>query len=122
VACRGPTTRIRNLSGGNQQKVIFARIAAVDPLLYLLDEPTRGVDVGAKVEVYKEIIRFAEAGASILLVSSELPELLGLSDRILILNGGRLVGDLVRTAATHERVLSLSTEEHPAAEIVQISE
>jgi ABC-type sugar transport system ATPase subunit len=57
-----------------------------------------------------------------LLVSSELPELLGLSDRILVLNGGRLVGDLVRTGATHERVLSLSTEEHPAAEIVQISE
>jgi ribose transport system ATP-binding protein len=122
VVCRGPTTHIRNLSGGNQQKVIFARITAVDPLLYLLDEPTRGVDVGAKVEVYKEIIRFAEAGASILLVSSELPELLGLSDRILVLNGGRLVGDLVRTAATHERVLSLSTEEHPAAEIVHISE
>ncbi|HTC13873.1 MAG TPA: sugar ABC transporter ATP-binding protein, partial [Chthoniobacterales bacterium] len=122
VVCRGPATRIRNLSGGNQQKVIFARITAVDPLLYLLDEPTRGVDVGAKVEVYKEIIRFAEAGASILLVSSELPELLGLSDRILVLNGGRLVGDLVRTAATHERVLSLSTEEHPGAEIVQISE
>jgi ribose transport system ATP-binding protein len=122
VVCRGPTTHIRNLSGGNQQKVIFARITAVDPLLYLLDEPTRGVDVGAKVEVYKEIIRFAEAGASILLVSSELPELLGLSDRILVLNGGRLVGDLVRTAATHERVLSLSTEEHPAAGIVHISE
>jgi ribose transport system ATP-binding protein len=122
VGCRGPATRMRNLSGGNQQKVIFARITAVDPLLYLLDEPTRGVDVGAKVEVYKEIIRFAEAGASILLVSSELPELLGLSDRILVLNGGRLVGDLVRTAATHERVLSLSTEEHPAAEIVQITE
>ena len=63
VVCRGPTTHIRNLSGGNQQKVIFARITAVDPLLYLLDEPTRGVDVGAKVEVYKEIIRFAEASA-----------------------------------------------------------
>ena len=122
MVCRGPTTRIRNLSGGNQQKVIFARITAVDPLLYLLDEPTRGVDVGAKVEVYKQIIHFAEAGASILLVSSELPELLGLSDRILVLNGGRLVGDLVRAAATHERVLALSTEEHPPAEIVQISE
>jgi ribose transport system ATP-binding protein len=122
VACRGPGTRIRNLSGGNQQKVIFARITAVDPLLYLLDEPTRGVDVGAKVEVYKQIIHFAESGASILLVSSELPELLGLSDRVLVLNGGRLVGNLVRAAATHERVLALSTEEHPATEIVQISE
>jgi ribose transport system ATP-binding protein len=109
VVCRGPATHLRNLSGGNQQKVIFARITAVDPLLYLLDEPTRGVDVGAKVEVYKQIIQFAEAGASILLVSSELPELLGLSDRVLVLNGGRLVGDLVRAAATHERVLGLST-------------
>jgi ABC-type sugar transport system ATPase subunit len=122
VVCRGPGTRIRNLSGGNQQKVIFARITAVDPLLYLLDEPTRGVDVGAKVEVYKQIIHFAEAGASILLVSSELPELLGLSDRILVLNGGRLVGDLIRNAATHERVLGLSTEENPAEKILQISE
>jgi ribose transport system ATP-binding protein len=121
VVCRGPTTRIRDLSGGNQQKVIFARIKAVEPLLYLLDEPTRGVDVGAKVEVYKQIIRFAEAGASILLVSSELPELLGLSDRVLVLNGGRLVGDLVRAAATHERVLALSTEEHPETGMVQIS-
>jgi ABC-type sugar transport system ATPase subunit len=122
VVCRGPGSRTRSLSGGNQQKVIFARITAVEPLLYLLDEPTRGVDVGAKVEVYKQIIHFAEAGASILLVSSELPELLGLSDRILVLNGGRLVGNLVRAAATHERVLALSTEESPAAEIVQISE
>jgi ribose transport system ATP-binding protein len=121
VVCRGPTTRIRNLSGGNQQKVIFARITAVDPLLYLLDEPTRGVDVGAKVEVYKQIIHFAETGASILLVSSELPELLGLSDRILVLNGGRLVGNLVRAAATHERVLALSTEENPPTQIVEIS-
>jgi ABC-type sugar transport system ATPase subunit len=89
--------------------------------LYLLDEPTRGVDVGAKVEVYKQIIHFAETGASILLVSSELPELLGLSDRILVLNGGRLVGNLVRAAATHERVLALSTEENPPTQIVEIS-
>jgi len=81
----------------------------------------RGVDVGAKVEVYKQIIHFAETGASILLVSSELPELLGLSDRILVLNGGRLVGNLVRAAATHERVLALSTEENPPSQIVEIS-
>ncbi len=111
VNCRGPGMAARNLSGGNQQKVVFARTSATGPRLLLLDEPTRGVDVGAKVEVYHQIFRFAEQGCTVLLVSSELPELLGLSDRVLVLNGGRVVGDLPRAEATHERVLHLSTDE-----------
>ena len=122
IISRGPRTVVRNLSGGNQQKVVFARANATKPKLYLLDEPTRGVDVGAKVEVYKQMMEFAEAGCAILLVSSELPELLGLSDRILILNGGRVVGDLARSAATHERVLHLSTEENPQEGIVRLGD
>jgi ribose transport system ATP-binding protein len=120
VACRGPKTLVRNLSGGNQQKIVFARASSTEPKLYLLDEPTRGVDVGAKVEVYRQIFRFAKEGCAILLVSSELPELLGLSDRILVLNAGRVTGDLARSAATHERVLHLSTEESPPEQIVRI--
>ena len=111
VACRGPQMPVRHLSGGNQQKIVFARSSATRPKLYLLDEPTRGVDVGAKVQIYEQIIRFAEAGCTVLLVSSELPELLGLSDRVIVLNGGRVVGDLNRSEATHERVLQLSTDE-----------
>jgi ribose transport system ATP-binding protein len=120
VVSRGPKTVMRNLSGGNQQKIVFARASSTEPKLYLLDEPTRGVDVGAKVEVYKRIFQFAKAGCAILLVSSELPELLGLSDRVLVLNAGRVTGDLVRAAATHERVLHLSTEESPPEEVVRI--
>lgn len=114
VAAWSPQMPVRNLSGGNQQKVVFARTSATQPLLYLLDEPTRGVDVGAKVEVYKQIMNFAEHGCTILLVSSELPELLGLSDRVLVLNGGKIVADLSREKATHQQVLHLSTDERVA--------
>ncbi len=120
VVCRGPQSVVRTLSGGNQQKVVFARTHAVGPKLFLLDEPTRGVDVGAKVEVYKQVMRFAAEGCAVLLVSSELAELLGLADRVLVLNGGRVVGDLARAAASHERVLHLSTEERPPEETVRL--
>jgi ribose transport system ATP-binding protein len=111
IIARGPGMPVRFLSGGNQQKVVFARASALAPRLYMLDEPTRGVDVGAKVEVYNQIMHFAEEGCTILLVSSELPELLGLCDRILVLNSGHFVGDLSREEATHERVLHLSAAE-----------
>jgi ABC-type sugar transport system ATPase subunit len=119
IVCRGPFTLIRQLSGGNQQKVIFARATAPEPDVYLMDEPTRGVDIGAKVEIYNSILQLAERGCSIILVSSELPELLGMSDRILVLNAGRVVADLPREEATHEHVLHLSTEENPPDEIVR---
>jgi ribose transport system ATP-binding protein len=116
VVARGPSMPMRFLSGGNQQKVVFARASATVPQLYLLDEPTRGIDVGAKVEVYHQIIHFAEEGCTILLVSSELPEILGLCDRILVLNNGHFVGNLSRAEATHERVLHLSVAESLAAQ------
>jgi ribose transport system ATP-binding protein len=111
VIAHNSSMPIRFLSGGNQQKVVFARASALSPQLYMLDEPTRGVDVGAKVEIYNQIMQFAEDGCTVLLVSSELPELLGLCDRILVLNSGRFVGDLSREEASHELILHLSTAE-----------
>lgn len=82
------------LSGGNQQKIVFARIAETEPRVLLLDEPTRGIDIGSKVEIYRRIMDFAEKGTAILLVSSELPELLGLTDRILIMKEGTMVAEV----------------------------
>jgi ribose transport system ATP-binding protein len=87
---------VRELSGGNQQKVVISKWLATKPQILLLDEPTRGIDVGAKREIYDLIHFLAEQGTAILLVSSELPELLGLCDRIVILREGRLAGEYAR--------------------------
>jgi simple sugar transport system ATP-binding protein len=100
---------VRNLSGGNQQKVILARWLATNPQVLLLDEPTRGIDVGAKAEIYQLICRLAEEGAAIVLISSELPEILGLCDRILIMHEGRLAGELSPAEATQEKIIHLAT-------------
>lgn len=83
-------TKIRSLSGGNQQKVILGRWLLTDPEVLLLDEPTRGIDVGAKYEIYQLIINLAKEGKAVIMVSSEMPELLGVCDRILVMSGGRL--------------------------------
>ena len=96
---------VANLSGGNQQKAVIARWRFAESSILLMDEPTRGVDVGSKVEVYRLMNEMTAHGAVILMVSSELPELLGMSDRILVLHRGRLVADLPRAVATQERVL-----------------
>ncbi len=85
-----------NLSGGNQQKVVLGKWLLTDPKVLFLDEPTRGIDVGAKQEIYAQINRLAEAGLAIVLVSSELPEILGLSDRIMVLHEGKLTGEFTR--------------------------
>jgi ABC-type sugar transport system ATPase subunit len=98
---------VAGLSGGNQQKIVLARWLAARSKVLILDEPTRGVDVGAKAEIHALIGELAEQGAAILLISSELPELLNLSDRILVLRGGRLVGELPRADANQERLLRL---------------
>ena len=98
----------RTLSGGNQQKVIIARWLAADCRVLLLDEPTRGVDVGAKAEIYELIGELAERGVAILLISSDLPEVLGLSDRVGVMREGQLAGILPRGEATPERVMSLA--------------
>lgn len=98
-------THIRNLSGDNQQKVIIGRWLLTKPDILLLDEPTRGIDVGAKAEIYQLIINLACEGKGIILVSSEMPELLGISDRIMVMSGGRLAGILDRTEATQEKIM-----------------
>ncbi|KIQ63898.1 ABC transporter [Kitasatospora griseola] len=99
---------VRKLSGGNQQKVVLARWLARRPKLLILDEPTRGIDVGAKAEIYRIIADLAEQGVALLVISSELPELLGLADRIVVMQNGRTTGELNRAEATEEAVLALA--------------
>jgi rhamnose transport system ATP-binding protein len=97
-----------SLSGGNQQKVALARWLATEPRVLILDEPTQGVDVGAKAEIHAMMVELAAAGLAILMISSELPEVLGMSDRILVMRGGRIVGDLPRAEAAQERIMALA--------------
>ncbi|HUG23029.1 ATP-binding cassette domain-containing protein, partial [Piscinibacter sp.] len=94
-----------NLSGGNQQKVVLAKWLFTQPELLILDEPTRGIDVGAKFEIYTLIDDLANQGKGILMISSEMPELLGLCDRIYVMNEGRFVAELPRSEATQERIM-----------------
>ncbi|MDC5697520.1 sugar ABC transporter ATP-binding protein, partial [Intrasporangium calvum] len=100
---------VRTLSGGNQQKVVLARWLALNPKVLLLDEPTRGVDVGAKAELYRIIRSVAREGVGVVVISSELPEVLGICDRILVMREGRVVGELDAATATEEAVMSLAT-------------
>jgi ABC-type sugar transport system ATPase subunit len=99
---------VRRLSGGNQQKVVLARAMSVSPKVFMLDEPTRGVDVGAKVEVYNLIGELAAKGAAVLIVSSDLLELLGVCDRIGVLRAGRMVGEVERADFSQDRIMSLA--------------
>ena len=99
---------VRKLSGGNQQKVVLARWLARRPKVLILDEPTRGIDVGAKAEIYQIIADLAAEGVALLVISSELPELLGLADRVVVMQGGRITGELDRSEATEESILELA--------------
>jgi ABC-type sugar transport system ATPase subunit len=99
---------VRRLSGGNQQKVVLARAMSIAPKVFLLDEPTRGVDVGAKVEVYNLIGELAARGAAVLIVSSDLLELLGLCDRIGVLRAGRMAGEVERAQFSQDKIMSLA--------------
>ena len=101
-------TKISTLSGGNQQKVILGRWLLAKPKVLLLDEPTRGIDVGAKYEIYKLIVELAESGKGIILVSSEMAELIGICDRILVMSGGRIAGEVKKDEFTQERIMSLA--------------
>ena len=96
VACRGPAEPVRNLSGGNQQKVVLAKWLLRRPRVLIVDEPTRGVDVGAKAEIHNLLYDQARAGAAVLVISSDLPEVLAVSDRVLVMREGRIVGELGR--------------------------
>jgi len=100
--------RIRNLSGGNQQKVVIAKWLSTKPRVLVLDEPTRGIDVGAKAEIYALIDQLAADGVGIIVISSELPEILGLSDRILVMRNGEVVGEFSRDEATQDSIMRLA--------------
>ncbi|MGN6549802.1 MAG: sugar ABC transporter ATP-binding protein [Pararhizobium sp.] len=108
-------SEVSTLSGGNQQKVVLARWLARRSKLLILDEPTRGVDVGAKADIYAIIDRLAADGAAVLVISSELPEVLGLADRIIVMQRGRVSGELKREEASEEKILSLAILEDEAA-------
>jgi L-arabinose transport system ATP-binding protein len=106
---------VSKLSGGNQQKVVLSRWLAAKPKLLILDEPTRGIDVGAKAEVYRLIDELANEGLAIMFISSELPEILGLSDRIYVMQNGRITGELSGASATEEAVLELAMTDNLSA-------
>ena len=101
--------KVVNLSGGNQQKVVIAKWLSLRPKVLIMDEPTRGIDVGAKAEVHHLMSQLAHRGVAILMISSELPEILGMSDRILVMRQGRIAGELSRVDATQERIMALAT-------------
>lgn len=100
---------VGKLSGGNQQKVVIAKWVGIGPKLLILDEPTRGVDVGAKREIYQLMNELTERGVAIIMVSSELPEILGMSDRILVIHEGKINGELLKENATQEKIMTLAT-------------
>lgn len=110
-----PDQEVRLLSGGNQQKVVIGKWLLADSRILIMDEPTRGIDVGAKVEIYELMNRLTERGAAILMISSELPEVIGMSDRVLVMSGGRVTGELRAEEATQERVMELATLGNEAA-------
>jgi putative multiple sugar transport system ATP-binding protein len=101
--------KVSNLSGGNQQKVSLAKWLFVQPDVLILDEPTRGIDVGAKFEIYNIMTRLVQQGMSIIMISSELPEVLGMSDRVYIVSSGRIAGELPIQDATQEKIMQLAT-------------
>ena len=104
------TTQIRSLSGGNQQKVIIGRWLLTKPEILLLDEPTRGIDVGAKYEIYQLILDLAKEGKGVIVVSSEMPELLGICDRILVMSNGILAGEVDARSTSQEEILTLAAK------------
>ncbi|NRF95101.1 sugar ABC transporter ATP-binding protein [Paenibacillus frigoriresistens] len=103
--------RVGGLSGGNQQKVLLARWLSIQPKVLLLDEPTRGVDIGAKTEIHKMICKLAKNGLAVLMISSELPEVLAMSDRIIVMHEGRIRANLLREEATQEKIMYYATGE-----------
>lgn len=115
IRTAGQDVPAETLSGGNQQKIVLGKWLATEPEVLLLDEPTRGVDVGAKAEVHRLIKRLAEEGMATVLISSEMPELLALCHRILVMRGGRIVGELPRHVATQEKILELALAEDAMA-------
>jgi rhamnose transport system ATP-binding protein len=110
IKAQGPDTSLRSLSGGNQQKVVLAKWLARRPAVLILDEPTKGIDVGAKAAVHAVIGEFAAAGNAVILISSELPEILGMSDRVLVMRRGRITGEFARADAGAESLLRAASD------------
>jgi rhamnose transport system ATP-binding protein len=100
---------VATLSGGNQQKVVLAKWLATEPKLLIIDEPTRGIDVGTKAEVHRLLSELAGQGLAVLMISSELPEVLGMADRVLVMHEGRLTAELTRGEADEEAVIRAAT-------------
>jgi ABC-type sugar transport system ATPase subunit len=98
---------VKNLSGGNQQKVVIAKWLANEPSILILDEPTRGIDVGAKKEIHKLMSELAQQGVAIIMVSSELPEIIGMSDRIIVMHEGRIKGEFPHRHVTQEQIMQM---------------
>jgi len=109
IKIASPFQQVMNLSGGNQQKVIIAKWLLANPKILILDEPTRGIDVGAKYEIYNLMNQFVDQGVGIVMISSELPEILGMSDRILVMQKGKIAGELMAEEATQEKIMTLAT-------------
>jgi ribose transport system ATP-binding protein len=107
--------RVRNLSGGNQQKVVIAKWLTADTEVLIFDEPTRGIDVGAKSEIYRLLNDLAREGKAIIMISSELPEILRMSHRIVVMCEGRITGELRAADATQERIMALATQRESVA-------
>jgi putative multiple sugar transport system ATP-binding protein len=105
IRCTSVFQPVVNLSGGNQQKVVLAKWLFADPEVLILDEPTRGIDVGAKFEIYTLMAELAAAGKCIVMISSEMPELLGMCDRICVMNEGRFVGEFAGAEASQEKIM-----------------
>ena len=123
VRAAHPMLSIASLSGGNQQKAVLTRMLLTEPQVLILDEPTRGVDVGAKYEIYKLMFALARRGVSIIVVSSELPEVLGVSDRVLVIGEGRLRGDFVNDGLTQEHILTaaLNAERNDPSNLASVA-
>ena len=105
IKTTGGEQLIKNLSGGNQQKVILSRWMAIHPKLIILDEPTRGIDVGAKYEIYCVINDLAKAGKAVIIISSEMPEIIGTCDRLYVINEGHIAGELAKEEMTQEKIM-----------------
>ena len=116
IRARGPEQLVGQLSGGNQQKVVLAKWLATAPRILIMDEPTRGIDVGAKAEIHQLMRRLAAEGMAILMISSELPEVLGMSDRVLVMNAGRIVAAFDKPEATPQSVGTAMTAAHSRSE------
>jgi len=115
--CSSVRDEVNNLSGGNQQKVLIGKWIFAEPEILLLDEPTRGIDVGAKYEIYCIINQLVAEGKSVLIISSELPEILGICDRIYVMNEGRIVGEMLQEEATQEAIMQCIMQSHKGANL-----